>query len=101
MSGNSPFLRGTSDMLARASDVTNSDPRTKQVLILQMTWSKGDHLVVKPGIKTLAESKDNSFMLQSSSQAYTQKPTAGFAGGCDFNSRPDMIGSLDLALGEQ
>lgn len=64
MSGKSPFLRGTSDMLARASDLTNSDPRTKQVLILQMTWSKGDHLVVKPGIKTLADLKGKTIAIQ-------------------------------------
>lgn len=64
MSGKSPFLRGTSDMLARASDITNSDPRTKQVLILHMTWSKGDHLVVKPGIKTLADLKGKTIAIQ-------------------------------------
>lgn len=64
MSGKSPFLRGTIDMLARASDVTNSDPRTKQVLILQMTWSKGDHLVAKPGIKTLADLRGKTIALQ-------------------------------------
>jgi len=64
MSGKSPFLRGTNDMLARASDITNSDPRTKQVLILHMTWSKGDHLVVKPGIKTLADLKGKTIAIQ-------------------------------------
>jgi len=49
----------------------------------------------------VSEQKDNSSMLQSSSQTYTQKPTAGFAAGCGFNSRPDMIGPLALALGGQ
>jgi len=39
-------------------------------------------------------------MLLSSSQSYTQKPAAKTA-GCGFNSRPDMIGPLGLALGEQ
>jgi outer membrane protein OmpA-like peptidoglycan-associated protein len=64
MSGKSPFLRGTTDMIARASDVIGSDPRTKPVMIMQITWSKGDHLVVKTGIKTLADLKGRTIALQ-------------------------------------
>ena len=36
--GKSPFLRGTYRMMGLASEVIGSDPRTKGVMILQMTW---------------------------------------------------------------
>src|SRR5688572_33340085 len=40
--GKSPFLRGTFHMIGLASEVIGADPRTKGVVILQMTWSAGD-----------------------------------------------------------
>jgi hypothetical protein len=40
--GKTPFLRGTFHMAGLASEVIGSDPRTKGVVILQMTWSAGD-----------------------------------------------------------
>ena len=48
-----PFLRGTVGMIVMASDVINADPRTKPVVISQLTWSEGgDVLVVRDNIKT-------------------------------------------------
>src|SRR5262249_28944950 len=45
MEGKSAFLRGTASMLGLASEVLNSDPRTRPVVFLQLTWSRGDHMV--------------------------------------------------------
>lgn len=64
MSGKSPFLRCTMGMLGQASEVVGSDPRTKPVVLFQLTWSKGDHLVVKSGIKTVADLKGRTISLQ-------------------------------------
>ena len=57
MSGQSPFLRGTFRMLGQASEVIGNDPRTKPVVILQLSWSGGDHIVAREGIKTLNDLK--------------------------------------------
>ncbi|MDG2382632.1 MAG: hypothetical protein P8N76_13265 [Pirellulaceae bacterium] len=53
ISGKSPFLRGTMRMLGQASEVLGKDPRTKPVVILQLSWSAGDHIVSREGFKTL------------------------------------------------
>ena len=53
LAGKSPFLRGTMRMLGQASQVIGQDPRTKPVVILQLSWSAGDHLVARQEIKTL------------------------------------------------
>jgi hypothetical protein len=53
MTGKTPFLRGTLDMLGQASEVIGSDPRTKPVVFLQLTWSAGDHIVARENIKSL------------------------------------------------
>ena len=50
--GKTPFLRGTFHMIGLASEVIGSDPRTKGVFILQLTWSAGDHLVARESLKT-------------------------------------------------
>ena len=41
LSCKTPLLRGTLGMVAQASDVLNADPRTKPVVIYQLTWSEG------------------------------------------------------------
>ena len=64
MSGKSPFLRGTFSMLGEASEVLNSDPRTQPVVFLQLTWSKGDHMVARENIKTLNDLKGKTIALQ-------------------------------------
>ena len=51
LSGKSPFLRGTFRMMGMASEVISSDPRTKGVVIMQMTWSAGDHMIARPNVK--------------------------------------------------
>jgi hypothetical protein len=64
MSGKSPFLRGTFRMMGLASEIIGKDPRTKGVVILQMTWSAGDHLVARQGLKTLSDLKGKTIAIQ-------------------------------------
>ncbi len=53
LSGKTPFLRGTFHMLGQASEVIAQDPRTKPIVILQLSWSAGDHIVARGEIKSL------------------------------------------------
>ena len=53
LSGKTPFLRGTMHMLGQASEVLGKDPRTKPVVVLQLSWSVGDHVVARENLKTL------------------------------------------------
>ncbi|MHC1725221.1 MAG: ABC transporter substrate-binding protein [Syntrophobacteraceae bacterium] len=63
--GDSPYLRGTLGMINLASELLSSDPRTKPVIIYQLTWSNGgDALVVKEGIKTVNELKGKTIAVQ-------------------------------------
>ena len=64
ISGKSPFLRGTVRMMGLASEVINADPKTQGMVILQMTWSAGDHMLVRPGIKTVQSLKGKTVVLQ-------------------------------------
>jgi len=64
LEGKTPFLRGTFRMMGMASEVICSDPRTKGVTIMQMTWSAGDHLVVRQGVKDIAGLKGKTIALQ-------------------------------------
>lgn len=57
LTGKTPFLRGTMRMLGQASEVIGSDPRTKPVVILQLSWSAGDHIVALEQFKTLNDLK--------------------------------------------
>ncbi len=57
LSGKTPFLRGTFRMLGQASEVLAADPRTKPVVILQLSWSAGDHIVAREKLKTLNDLK--------------------------------------------
>jgi ABC-type nitrate/sulfonate/bicarbonate transport system substrate-binding protein/outer membrane protein OmpA-like peptidoglycan-associated protein len=60
-----PFLRGTLGMIAQTSDVLNADPRTKPVVIYQLTWSEGgDVLVVRDGIKEPKDLAGKKIVLQ-------------------------------------
>ena len=45
--------RGTMRMLGQASEVVTRDPRTKPVIIMQLSWSAGDHIVSRENLKTL------------------------------------------------
>ncbi len=63
--GDSAYIRGTMGQLALAMDALNRDPRTKPVIVYQMTWSRGgDYLVVKDGIKTATDLKGKTIVMQ-------------------------------------
>lgn len=62
--GKSPFLRGTFRMIGMASEVIASDPRTKGMMIMQLTWSNGDHMVARQHVKTVADLKGKTVILQ-------------------------------------
>ncbi|MFN0058185.1 MAG: ABC transporter substrate-binding protein [Planctomycetota bacterium] len=64
LNGESPFLRGTFQMLALASEALGRDPRTKGVVFLQLTWSAGDHMVGREQFKTLNDLKGKRIALQ-------------------------------------
>ncbi|MCI5126626.1 MAG: nitrate ABC transporter substrate-binding protein, partial [Candidatus Electrothrix sp. AR5] len=65
MQGDTPYLRGTMGMVNMATELLNSDPRTKPVIIYQMTWSNGgDCLVAKSGIKSAKDLKGKTIALQ-------------------------------------
>lgn len=64
MAGKTPFLRGTMHMLGLASEVIGSDPRTKPVVVLQLSWSAGDHIVARKSIRTLNDLKKKKIAVQ-------------------------------------
>lgn len=64
MEGKTPYLRGTFRMVSMAAEVLNSDPRTKPVMVLQLTYSQGDHIVSTKDIKTLNDLKGKRIALQ-------------------------------------
>lgn len=65
LGGKSPYLRGTVGMLNLAGDALARDPRTRPVVIYQLTWSAGgDALVVKPGIGSARDLKGKTIALQ-------------------------------------
>ncbi len=64
LSGKTPFLRGTMSMIAQASEVIGADARTKGVVILQLTWSNGDHMVARDNIKNIADLKGKKIAIQ-------------------------------------
>jgi len=57
VTGETPFLRGTTHQIGLASEVCGSDPRTQPVVLFQLTWSAGDHIVSRKEIKTLNDLK--------------------------------------------
>jgi ABC-type nitrate/sulfonate/bicarbonate transport system substrate-binding protein/outer membrane protein OmpA-like peptidoglycan-associated protein len=66
MSGGTPYLRGTLGMINSAMDVLSQDPRTKPVIIYQLTWSSGgDCVVVKPGIDSIKDLRGKTVAIQS------------------------------------
>lgn len=64
LSGKSPYLRGTFSQIAEASEVLNADPATKPVMLYQLTWSLGDHMVGRENVKTLNDLKGKTICLQ-------------------------------------
>lgn len=57
MKGETPFIRGTMSMMGMASEICGKNPETTPVVILQLTWSAGDYIVSRKGIKTLNDLK--------------------------------------------
>lgn len=51
--GDTPYLRCTSTMLGLCSEVIGKNPATKPVVIMQLTWSAGDHIIAREQIKNL------------------------------------------------
>jgi hypothetical protein len=64
LSGKSPYYRGTFRMACLFAEVFNQDPRTRPVMILQLTFSKGDHIVAREAIKSLNDLKGKKVCLQ-------------------------------------
>jgi len=65
LSGESPYLRGTLGMLNQAADLLHQDPKTRPVIIYQLTWSAGgDALVVKPNIQTAKDLQGKTIAVQ-------------------------------------
>lgn len=65
MSGKTPYLRGTMGMINMAGDLLAKDPRTKPVVIAKLSDSAGgDALVVKDGIRTIADLRGKTIVLQ-------------------------------------
>ncbi|HVS36682.1 MAG TPA: hypothetical protein VMS17_14070, partial [Gemmataceae bacterium] len=62
--GRSPFLRGTLSMIGQVSDDIGGDGRTRPVVFLQLTWSAGDHLVARSGLRTLNDLPHKKIALQ-------------------------------------
>lgn len=57
LSGKTPYLRCTFGQLGLASEVLGKDQRTKPVVVLQLTYSLGDHVVARNNIKNLNDLK--------------------------------------------
>jgi ABC-type nitrate/sulfonate/bicarbonate transport system substrate-binding protein len=64
VSGKTPFLRATTHMLGLASEVIGADPRTKPVIVLQLSWSAGDHIVGRKTIRNLNDLKGKKIACQ-------------------------------------
>jgi ABC-type nitrate/sulfonate/bicarbonate transport system substrate-binding protein/outer membrane protein OmpA-like peptidoglycan-associated protein len=65
MAGDMPYLRGTMGMINMAAELLSKDPKTRPIVIYQMTWSAGgDCLVVKQGISTARDLKGKTVALQ-------------------------------------
>jgi len=65
LAGRSPYLRGTLGMIHMAAEAASRDPRTKPVIVYQMTWSAGgDALVVGPGVQAVKDLRGKSIAVQ-------------------------------------
>ena len=82
MDGKSPFLRGTFSMIGLASEVIGSSPDTKGVVVMQMTWSNGDHMVAREDVPDIKSLKGKTVVLQ--------------AGGPHVGMLNDILRTTDL-----
>jgi outer membrane protein OmpA-like peptidoglycan-associated protein len=96
MEGRTPFFRGTYRMAMIAAELFGSDPRTKPYMIMQLTYSLGDHLVVSEDIKTIDDLKGATIYLQANG------PHVGFLydirkrGGWNYNDI-NIVWTKDLS----
>ena len=58
LSGKSPYFRGTYRMACVYAEEFNKSPKTAPVMILQLSYSQGDHMVSRENIKTLNDLKN-------------------------------------------
>ena len=65
LSGKTPFWRGTFRMAGIAAEKMGEDPRTRGVVVGQITWSAGDHIVATDKIRTISDMKDTIGCVQS------------------------------------
>lgn len=65
LSGKTPFWRGTFRMAGIAAEKMAEDPRTRGVVVLQLTWSAGDHIVATDKIRTISDMKGTTGCIQS------------------------------------
>lgn len=64
LSGRSPFLRMTMRQLGQVSEIVGTNPKTKPVVLFQLTWSVGDHMVADKSIKELSQLKGKTIAVQ-------------------------------------
>lgn len=64
LSGKTPYIRGEVRQLGIASEALNKSPDTKPVVILQLSFSLGDHIVGREKVKTLKDLKGAKICLQ-------------------------------------
>lgn len=68
VSGRSPCLRGTLDMIALASQTLSRNPKLRPVVPVLLSWSSGgDGIVVRGHIKKLSDLKGSTVVLQQNS----------------------------------
>lgn len=64
MSCETPYLRGTLGMLAAAAPVTQSDPRTEQIIFFKHSFSAGDGIVGGDGIRKIEDLSGKRIAIQ-------------------------------------
>lgn len=64
LEGNTPYLRLTTGQMGLVSEVLNKNESTKPVILYQLTWSVGDHIVASPQTKTITDFKGKRIALQ-------------------------------------
>lgn len=62
--GGNPYLRGTFQQLGLASEVIGQNSDLKPVVIAQLSYSMGDHVVGRDNVKTLNDLKGKTICLQ-------------------------------------
>jgi outer membrane protein OmpA-like peptidoglycan-associated protein len=64
LAGKTPFLRCTMRMAGIASEVINRQAETRGSVVMQLTWSAGDHMVSRASVKKANDLKGKTVVLQ-------------------------------------